>query len=84
MKEVIATDSFTFFVNGDEYVTSLLNAVLLSPAVHEELLHDHTLNKFVIEDEKVTLSALSKLVALFSSDSVELTFSERQSMMSLC
>jgi hypothetical protein len=41
---VIATDSFTFLVKGAEFTTSVLNALLLSLAVHKELIQDRTVD----------------------------------------
>jgi hypothetical protein len=59
-------------VFGDEsrFETAGLNALLLSPAVHQQIIHDNTVNTFVIRDTTVTLSEFSKLLSLVVDGSI--------------
>jgi hypothetical protein len=84
MKTMVPSDPFTFLVNGSRFETDVMNAVLLSPAVHSQILHDRTVDSFVIDDDSVTVQAFSMLNDILSGGSVTLSMAERKPMLTIC
>jgi hypothetical protein len=83
-KSVIESNLFTFIVNKVHVETTVFEALLLSQAVQERMKNDRSDNTFVIEEESIDSESMSKLIRLFSGDSVEICLNERKSMISLC
>jgi hypothetical protein len=84
MKSVIPSGPFTFVVNGSRFETDVMNAVLLSPAIHSQLLHDQSVDSFVMTDECVTVEHLTALSALLSGGSIPLSMADRKPLLSIC
>jgi hypothetical protein len=84
MKTILPSNPFTFWINGSRFETEVVNAVLLSPAVHSQLLHDCTVDSFVITDESVTVEHVSGLNEVLSGGSITLSMADRKSMLSVC
>jgi hypothetical protein len=51
MFNVVKSEEFHFFMNGDCYESTLAEAVLISPTVHDVLRHDRSCRVFVISDK---------------------------------
>jgi hypothetical protein len=51
MFDVVRSETFQFFVNGECYESTLAEAVLISPRVHDVLRNDRSSRAFVISDE---------------------------------
>jgi hypothetical protein len=51
--EVVKSDEFRFIVNGDSFESSVAEAVLISPTIHEVLQNDQSRRTFVISGDKI-------------------------------
>jgi hypothetical protein len=84
LRSAISCDSFTFIINGTEVESDLLEAVRLSPAVHEQLLADKSTRNFVICDSEIDPRHFSCLQQLISGESISIHRSFRKSLLLLC
>jgi hypothetical protein len=86
VKRVVETENFQILVNDSVFETKLLDAVLVSPAIHNQLISDPTLTTFCIKDSSVTTKCVSEIFELFFGKGkfMEVDISERKSMIRLC
>jgi hypothetical protein len=84
MKSVIRSDPFTFVVNGSRFETDVMNAVLISPAVHSQLLHDQSVESFVISDEFVRVADVWALKDVVTGGCIRESMAARRSLLSIC
>jgi hypothetical protein len=69
LKQLIEPSPFTFVVNGRSFVTTVIDAVLLSPAVFNALIQDPTITTFAfdVDGRDCSPALLSKLFAFPAS-----------------
>jgi hypothetical protein len=85
MFEFVKSEEFQFFVNGKALESTLEEAVLISPRVHEALRHNRNNRTFTISDDTIN----SKLFGIFlelvrSHDCVALLKNKKLSLLSIC
>jgi hypothetical protein len=61
-----------------------VTAVVLSPAVHRQIVQDSTVNEFYFEDERVTVSIVSALIGFIHGNSIDFSRIDGKSILSLC
>jgi hypothetical protein len=71
-------------VNNIPDETTIPDALLVSPAVKERFNNDLTGTTFLINDEIINAHMFSQLSRIQSESAVELSITERKSILSLC
>jgi hypothetical protein len=90
VKQVVESGNFQIHVNDSIFETKLLDAVLVSPAIHNQITNDPTSTSFFIKDPSVNLKTVSELFELLSTDIAndvsvkEADISDQKSMIRLC
>jgi hypothetical protein len=74
---------FTFVVNGKEFTIPIIEALLLSPHVANELNQDNTTQRYVIEDSRLESESFDTIVSLFRKERIFLKSSSRKSLIIL-
>jgi hypothetical protein len=64
MLEVVKTDDFTFYLNGQAFASTLAEAVLISPKVYQLLHSDSSIRTFTLKDAAVDQSCFSDFLEL--------------------
>jgi hypothetical protein len=54
VSDLMNTSQFTFRVNDKVFATSVVEAVLLSPAVHENVTNDLTFTEFIVKGSNIS------------------------------
>jgi hypothetical protein len=83
LNDFFGRDLFTFVVNREEFTVTIVEALLLSPYVVNELKSDNTTQRFVIKDSRIESFNFSIIVSLFRSERVLLKSSSRKSQIVL-
>jgi hypothetical protein len=83
LQEGLPRDEFTFIVNHKPFPTSVVEAVLLSPAVCEQLQIDPCARRFVICDPKIDSTDFASLQSLSSGFETVFQKSHRKSLILL-
>jgi hypothetical protein len=65
--EVLQTDEFMFIVNGESQKSTVLEAVLISPKIHENLRSSPGSCTFCINDENITAKDFSRFLDFIHS-----------------
>jgi hypothetical protein len=85
MFSVLKSDNFTFVVNGQVFESTVAEAVLLSPKVHETLRLDPDSRTFVISSDIIDSSSFRFLLELIRCHAFdELNEDKQLSVLSLC
>jgi hypothetical protein len=75
---------FTFVINGTRIERVLVEAVLLSPAVQEELIADRSSREFFIDDDHVDVSTFSILPELYRFEEMLVREADVRSLIRIC
>jgi hypothetical protein len=65
LRNAFCDDVFTFIINGTRIQSDLIEALLLSPAFHEELIADRSSREFFICNDHINASTFSILQELY-------------------
>jgi hypothetical protein len=84
LRSIIQSQPFTFIVNGVSIESDVFNAVFISPAVHEALIHDSTISSFIISNDQINPSSLRLLHQLLSVGVVTVQHHDRNQLILLC
>jgi hypothetical protein len=78
-------EEFTFHVNGAKVTSNVVEAVLISPKIHDFILNDRSIRSFIILDEKVEVETVEKFLSFFRCRSFRSFLREDgQQFLSLC
>jgi hypothetical protein len=75
---------FTFVINGTRIQSYLIEAVLLSPAVHEELIADYSSKEFLICDDRINASTFSVFQELYHFEEMSIKHADMRSLIGIC
>jgi hypothetical protein len=84
LTELMNDRPFNFVVNGRLFESSLGEAVLLSPKVHQLIKNDQTTPSMIIKNQKINCDDFSKVQACVRGFSIEFDLDSQASLMSLC
>jgi hypothetical protein len=85
MFDVVKSEEFRFFVNGECYASTLAEAVLISPTVHDVLRNDRSCPIFVISDKDIDSRNFGHFLDLIRChDCVSLSEDKALSFLSIC
>jgi hypothetical protein len=85
MFEVVKSEEFHFFVNGQCYQSSLAEVVLISPTIHEILRNDRSCRVFVISDDDIDSRGFGHFLDfIHCHDCVSLSEDKALSFRSIC
>jgi hypothetical protein len=85
MFEVVKSEEFRFFVNGQALESTLAEAALISPRVHEALRFDRNSRTFAILDDTIDSKSFGIFLELVRShDCVALPKDKKLSLLSIC
>jgi hypothetical protein len=83
LQEGLPRDEFTFIVNHKSFSTSVVEAVLLSPAVYEQLQVDACARRFVIDDLEIDSTDFTSIQSILSGVETILQKSHQKSLILL-
>jgi hypothetical protein len=78
------SDSFTFIINGTEIVVDLVQALVRSPTVHEQLGADFSIRTFTVEDPNVNPNDFEYIQKLIADEPLPFRRDMRCSLITLC
>jgi hypothetical protein len=83
LRSAIPCCTFLFLINGRHMASDLVEAVILSPAVHEQLLIDSCARTFIVCNDEVNSADFSSLQKLVSGNEIVIRQSSQKSLVLL-
>jgi hypothetical protein len=84
LQTVLNSEPFIFVINGQELKFDIVEAILLSPFVCDQLLVDRSTMKFFINDKSISPKHFEMVVELSHGSAVTINTTFKDSILSLC